>query len=379
MRWLLVFALVICTAGLALAVVPSDRPKLAAPAGRHAAPPPEKQLPLRPPQFIVVSFDGSGGGRMWTYWRSVARRAHAHFTFFVSGVYLVDWAHRMRYRPPRHEAGTSAIGFALPTGDLTVARTLRGIAAGYRDGHEIGTHFNGHFCGPGGVGDWTAADWRSELEQFYSLLFHAGRKLPFGRGEIVGDRTPCLEGNLSALYPVLRQLGFRYEASRLAPLGQWPQRKLGLWSFPLLEIPFVGHPFPVVSMDYNFFANQVSLTPARAELQAYRSLWNAFRVSYLGNRAPLSIGQHFEGWDSWAYDHALTRLLLTACQLPEVRCVSFRELADFLDSVPPARLRRYRTGRFPQLHLAGTPEPQLNLFSTATIERLKLWSAAVSK
>jgi peptidoglycan/xylan/chitin deacetylase (PgdA/CDA1 family) len=380
MRWVAVITLAACAAGIALAAVPSDPQRHDAPAVRsHAGSPRPTPAPLRPPQFIVASFDGAGGGQMWAYWRSVAQRAHAHFTFFVSGTYLVDWAHRTRYRPPRHEAGDSAIGFALPTGDLTVARTLRGIVEGYRAGHEIATHFNGHFCGPGGVSDWTAADWRSELDQFYALLFHAGRRLPFGRGESVGDRTPCLEGNLSVLYPVLKRLGFRYDASRLAPLGRWPVRKLGLWSFPLLEIPFVGHTFRVVSMDYNFFANQTSLTPARVESQTYRSLWNAFRAGYLGNRAPLSIGQHFETWESWAYDHALTRVLLTACRLPEVRCVSFRRLADFLDSVPPARLRRYRTGRFPHLHTAGAPEPKLNLFSTRTIERLKQWSAAVSK
>src|SRR6266853_559812 len=183
MRWLVVIALACCVAGLALAGVPSDPPRHPAPTARPAAPSTTKPPPLRPPQFIVVSFDGSGGESMWTYWRSVARRARAHFTFFVSGVYLVDWAHRLRYRPPRHERGDSAIGFALTSGDLTVARTLRGIVAGYRDGDEIGTHFNGHFCGPGGVDDWTAADWTNELEQFYTLLFHAG-KLPFGRTEI---------------------------------------------------------------------------------------------------------------------------------------------------------------------------------------------------
>jgi hypothetical protein len=284
---------------------------------------------------------------MWRYWLSVGRRAHAHFTFFVSGAYLVDWAHRMRYRPPGHDRGTSAIGFALTAGDLTVARTLRGIDAGYRAGDEIGTHFVGHFCGPGGVGDWTAGDWRSELVQFGALLFTPGRKLPFGRSEVAGDRTPCLEGKLGVLYPVLAKLGFRYDASAVAPLGTWPQRRLGLWSFPLLELPFTGHTFPVISMDYNFFANQAGLTPAAAERQTYASLWAAFRTSYLGHRAPLSIGQHFETWDAWAYDHALARFLLHACRLPEVRCVSFRELADFLDSVPARRLARYETGRFP--------------------------------
>src|SRR5919202_37553 len=67
-----------------------------------------RRRPARP-QFVVVSFDGSGGIRLWPYWRSVARRAHAHFTFFVSGVYLLDENRRSLYRPPRHEAGTSDI------------------------------------------------------------------------------------------------------------------------------------------------------------------------------------------------------------------------------------------------------------------------------
>src|SRR5437016_1686490 len=66
----------------------------------------------RPPQFLVVSFDGSGGTELWPYWRLVARRAHARFTFFVSGVYLLDEARRTLYRPPEHRPGHSDIGFA---------------------------------------------------------------------------------------------------------------------------------------------------------------------------------------------------------------------------------------------------------------------------
>ena len=40
-------------------------------------------------------------------------------------------------------------------------------------------------------------------------------------------------------------------------------------------------------------------------------------------------------------------MALRACRLPEVRCVSFRELADWLDALPHAALRRYEHGRFP--------------------------------
>src|SRR5438874_11378398 len=92
--------------------------------------------PARPPQFVVVSFDGSGGIRLWPYWRAVARRAGAHFTFFVSGVYLLPEADRRRYHAPRHAAGVSDIWFARPDRGLSAAqvvrRTLWEIAGAYR-------------------------------------------------------------------------------------------------------------------------------------------------------------------------------------------------------------------------------------------------------
>jgi hypothetical protein len=298
----------------------------------HAPPPRHESKPSRPPQFVVVSFDGSGGTELWPYWRSVARRAHAHFTFFLSGVYLLDWPHHDAYDPPRHDRGRSDIGFA--SSPAVIGGTLRQIAAAYREGNEIGTHYNGHFCAPyaGSVGDWDAADWRRELDQFDRLVFAAhADALPFGPDEVVGGRTPCLQGDLHVLYPVLARRGFRYDASQVAPLGTWPWRREGLWSVPLLEIPFVGHTFGVISMDYNFFANQVGLGARDAERQTYLSLRRAFRTVYRGNRAPLSVANHFETWDGGAYDRALARFVLETCRLPQVRCVSFRELVDWLD------------------------------------------------
>lgn len=295
--------------------------------------------PTRPPQFVVSSFDGSGGARLLRYWRGVAHRANATFTFFVSGVYLIDWAQRDRYAPPELPRGDSAIGFAPDPQWISGMR--RQLALAYRDGDEIGTHYNGHFCGPGGVGGWSAKDWDEELTQFDQLLFH-GSPLGFGPGEIVGGRTPCLEGNLSVLYPVLARRGFRYDASGQALLGTWPVKRDGIWSFPLLELPFIGHTFRVVGMDYNFMANQIGEPPAQVESETYRTLWNAFLAGYHGNRAPLTLGNHFETWDSWAYDHALTRFLLRACLMPDVRCTSFEKLAVWLDALPPKALRRYR-------------------------------------
>ena len=331
--------LVILLAGCLAERRPSTAPPAPAKIVRHVHRP---AAPIRPPQFVIASFDGSGGARLLSYWRGVAHQANATFTFFVSGVYLIDWAQRDRYAPPRLPRGDSAIGFAPDT--KWIAAMRRQLALAYRDGDEIGTHYNGHFCGAGGVGDWTAKDWEDELTQFDSLLFH-GSPLGFGPTEIVGGRTPCLEGNLAVLYPVLAHRGFRYDASGQALLGTWPVKRDGIWSFPLLELPFIGHTFRVVSMDYNFMANQTGEPPAQVESETYRTLWNAFLAGYHGNRAPLTLGNHFETWDSWAYDHALTRFLLRACRMPDVRCASFEQLANWLDGLPPRALHRYATWR----------------------------------
>jgi hypothetical protein len=266
---------------------------------------------------------------MFEYWRAVARRVRAHFTFFVSGVYMVDWAQSARYRPPRHHKGQSDIGFA-PDASFAAA-TLSEVRAAYEEGHEIGTHFNGHFCAPfaGNVDEWNAEDWAQELDQFNELMF-SGHSLPFGPEEVVGGRTPCLQGRLHILYPVLARRGFRYDASQVALLGTWPRRERGLWSVPLLELPFVGHTFRVISMDYNFLANQLG-DSTNFERETYATFRHAFRTSYRGRRAPLSIGFHFETWHNGAYDRALARFLRGTCGLRDVRCTSIRELVDWLD------------------------------------------------
>ena len=145
---------------------------------------------------------------------------------------------------------------------------------------------------------------------------------------------------LLALFPFLIVLtalagfaGSKEVADSLALLllGTWPKRERGIWSVALLEIPFVGHTFRVISMDFNFLANQLDEDDATVEAETLRSLRAAFRTLYEGNRAPLSIGYHFETWHDSAYDRALVRFLTETCGLPDVRCTSIRELVDWLD------------------------------------------------
>ena len=91
-------------------------------------------------------------------------------------------------------------------------------------------------------------------------------------------------------------------------------------------------------MDYNFYVNQSGAhraAPAKAAVyadRAYASYMRYFRATYRGNRAPISIGNHFAGWNHGAYENALERFLVSVCNRPEVACVSYRRLADWLDA-----------------------------------------------
>src|SRR5512143_3182963 len=46
-------------------------------------------LGAKPPQFIVVSFDGASWHALWGHWLGVAQATHESMTFFLSGVYLL--------------------------------------------------------------------------------------------------------------------------------------------------------------------------------------------------------------------------------------------------------------------------------------------------
>jgi hypothetical protein len=348
-------------------------------AGTPSLPPPAPPPPpaARPPQLVAVSFDGAGDVDLWRYWRAVGRRDHAHLTFFLSGVYMLSAADARLYRPPRRPAGSSDIGFVEADAGVTdrryIAELLDEIAAARAEGHELGTHYNGHFCGRFGVASWTAADWRSELDAFddllegalaHSHLSPAEAAAPPPVSSIAGGRTPCLEGDPRVLYPVLRERGLRYDASQSAPEGEWPHRDGGVWSLPLGILRRAGTPYRNVAMDYSLYVNQSGAVDAPApsapllEEQTYQSYMEYFRDSYLGDRAPLNIGHHFTTWNHGAYLRALTRFLDSVCRIPEVRCVSEAELADRLDGMSTDQLDAAGRGDFPRAVEVPPPLPQ---------------------
>jgi len=376
-------------------------------AGR-VGPPPLGPVPdgQRPPQVVVVAFDGAGvavGGKypMFQFWRDVSRQYNARFTFFLSGPYLLPESDIGKYLAPQigpaHDGLGMEVSGVLPLPGQTPQDAIRYELEQLRDAHaegnEIGSHFNGHICGGGrgSVGAFSASDWDQEINQFNSLLDNANQNnnlnppvdLGFTSKDVVGSRTPCLEGNFKALYPVLAEHGYRYDTSP-TPDTTWPRRGApqtgpsNLWVFPLAWTSFYGSGgHHTLSMDYNIcFLHDGCHTSAsyptsvtdhwrQQALDTYRQY---FQTSYTGDRAPIYLGNHFEMWHDGAYTDALAEFVTENCTKPEVRCVSYLDLANWLDTVPDAQRTAWRAGNFPHYvdpaaphygePVAGAPQPQ---------------------
>ena len=114
-------------------------------------------------------------------------------------------------------------------------------------------------------------------------------------------------------------------------------------------------------MDYNFFVahSRAHTDPHRHDLyreQMLATYLDYFKKNYIGNRAPLHIGHHFADFQNGAYREALKTFARSVCGLPEVRCVTYAKLADFMDELLPETLAAYRDGAFPH---AGDPTPSV--------------------
>lgn len=336
---------------------------------------PQKLKPgEKPPQFVVFSWDGAGedSQKLFSHFREVGKENNARMTYFLSGVYMLPEEKRDLYTAPQHSPGRSDIGF----GDLQgIKDTATQVRAAWLEGNEIGTHFNGHFCGPdGGVGTWSVEEWKSEINQAKSFVknwkTNAGLKemdpLPFDYDkELIGARTPCLEGQKNFMLAA-KDMGFRYDSSGIGK-QVWPKKTDGLWDLPLQLVPMPGRAFDTLSMDYNYMVNQSGTTtqgdPSQHQYwgdQMRDGLKQAFDRAYQGNRAPLIIGNHFESWNGGTYMRAVEESIKSMCGRPEVRCVPFRELADWLDAQDPKTLDWLRT-----LEVGQTPKEGWTKFLTA--------------
>ncbi|MFF7643915.1 hypothetical protein [Streptomyces canus] len=320
-----------------------------------------KPTPLKPgetpPQFVVFSWDGGlqGDDHLFSHYRELSNKYNAHMTFFLTGIYLLPKDKRTLYHPPMHKPGVAAISY--PT-DAHIRTTLEQLGKAWKDGNEIGSHFNGHFCDAKGGGDWSTEEWKSEISQFYSLVenwktntgYSDLPPLPFdAKRAITGGRAPCLQGQKNLL-PAVKNFGWRYDASSAGDFQIWPTKKHGVWDFPLQLLPYEGGKYQGLSMDFNYLYNQskgdTNGDPskyAQWRAETTKSYLAGFNRVYYGSRAPLLIGNHFEGWNGGIYMKAVDDVVKNVCIRKEVRCVSFRELADWMDAQKPEVLERLRS------------------------------------
>lgn len=290
--------------------------------------------PVRPPQVVMISFDGANDIALWQRSRRLAALTGARFTYFLSCVFLLSPQTRHAYHPPQ-EVGRkrSNVGFALSRED--VAARLQQIWLARSEGHDIASHGCGHFDG----GKWRQKAWATELSAFRTILRDAWtlNELPgepagwktFAESEVAGFRAPYLSTS-PAMLPALRADGYRYDASGVSRGPVEPGRDHGLITFALPQVPEGPKHRPVIAMDYNLFVRHSGGVERgdpdgafeERTLQAFRS---AFEAAYNGDRTPLSLGFHFTLMNGGAYWRALERFAQEVCVRDDVACISYAD------------------------------------------------------
>lgn len=324
----------------------------------------------RPPQFVAIAFDNCTELSRWRELSEFSTRMNksgnpVHFTFFVSGINFLANDKRNLYEGPHQRRGYSMINFGGTPEEIE--KRVQYINEMHAAGHEIASHAVGHFDGK----TWSAADWTQEFKSYAGLVDRVAEnnglpesaKFSFPASSITGFRAPFLSTSVG-LFPALKSAGFRYDTSGTMRPELWPEKRDGVWRFNLAELRLHRSKKHTLSMDYNFFITQ-SLgldTAARRKSNGDEMLEtyvDYFKASYFGNRAPLHIGHHFFGYHGGVYNEALLTFAERVCGLPEVQCVTYGKLADFMDGLSEETRQAYQKGDFPHsnrsLILLDTP------------------------
>ncbi|CRK61558.1 putative secreted protein [Alloactinosynnema sp. L-07] len=303
----------------------------------------------KPPQFVVFSFDGAGSHEHWQKMMKLADGVDARFSGFLSGIYLLDDSRRTEYTGPGHKPGKASIGFGGSPTDVT--NLIGDLNQAVEQGHEIGTHYNGHFCkgSEPSVGRWDAAQWNSELDQFFKFMDDARAKgLKVDPRTVKGGRTPCLEGQFDIVMPTLAAREMTYDSSQVTDGLAWPTQQSGVWEFamPTVRVPGANYRKTIL-MDYNFWflLNKAKDEPARAPefakitLDTYEGLYQA---AFNGNRAPMVVGNHFNNWSGGGFMTAVEQFMGSVCTRPDTACATYTEVIDWMKLQDPAVLDSYR-------------------------------------
>ena len=223
------------------------------------------------------------------------------------------------------------------------------------------------------------------------MLAASFAKLELRPGDVRGIRAPFL-GTGPGFFQALADRKMTYDTSVTRGADYWPTKQPnGVWDIPLaaIRVP-MGKGLPnegnlVNSSDVGFYdlqrntqarpRNAAATNTTRYDemLATYRAY---FAQSYYGNRAPLRLAHHFtQYWAEKATDEsgdgkldhvapyleAVEDFEAEVCSMPEVKCVTFGELATYL-AANADKLKGFQKGQFEKL----APAPGMKTQSFAT-------------
>ncbi|HEY9314572.1 polysaccharide deacetylase [Williamsia sp.] len=315
----------------------------------------------KPPQFILFSFDGVGVSENWDLFLETAEQSDARFSALMTGLYFLTDDNKHEYQGPRHAPGESSLAFGGTR--VEVIEQIEYLNRTWYGGHEMGTHYVGHFCAgtryPGR--DWSTEDWDHELTQFFRLMtdwrelnnIRTGPDLAFGPEVVKGGRTQCLEGGMGELFPALGRHNMTWDSSKAAQKAgvYWPTKVGSIWEFP---VPYVWSP-PLqaqqTALDYNFWVSVNGGHDRRADSARIAKVVTGtydymFTRAFEGNRAPLVIANHLNDWNGNAFNPPTVRFMADKCAMAEVVCATYQDVIAWMELQDPAVLQQW-TSRAP--------------------------------
>ena len=336
--------------------------------GKTGTSDPEVGTVPRPPQYVLLAFDGSLNNDFWTESRAFARDANVKFTYFISGTYFIPNASKNLYVAPHGLGpGKSAIGFG---GDpSSIAVRYKNVQGARDEGHEMGSHANGHFDGS----DWSEADWESEFTQFDQdhvpgRSRHFSHLSNFGREGRQSASAPRSSVTRPGLYTTLAEppLRVRHEQDRRS--RRTTGRRFRLTASGTSRSPRSASSARArrrsrwtttsTSQDSKGTGNgrRATRTSTRSRCSIRTSAY--FQGNYYGNRAPIHIGHHFSKWNGGAYWEAMQDVQRSrVCGLPEVKCVTYKDLLSLRHGRTQSKLSTFQAGNFPKMPRPPSSEP----------------------
>lgn len=348
----------------------------------------------RPPQYVLLSFDGSKSLSMWQnildFSQEMRRQGKPlQYTFFVSAVYFITPDKKHLYNPKgntifwrngnpivkRLKDGDSAIGYA--DSKEGIKQRISFMNRAIREGHEIGSHAVGHWHGgfedkrKGVNTEWSHSVWMNEFREFNDLVFNwkrnngirSGEDLTIDSRDIKGFRAPQL-GVSRGLWSTLKEFNYSYDTSEVSDYTSWPKigGYSGAWNMDLGYIPIAGTSKRTIAMDYNFYVRHKRTDdPAKNayyENQVYESYMNYFFQNYYGNRAPVVIGHHFSLWNKAAYWDAYKKFARNVCGRAEVKCITHQQFTVEMSRQSSSTINKWRSGNFPRLARRKSADPE---------------------